>query len=128
VEAFLEAALNGKPDKAAALGEPGQSPSREDSVRKDFSELNVKNGKLPITRLIADDSNALAITENVVIASEKRAGPLVLTLVRKDGRWMVNDIDLKTNESVLDEVKRFQQRRPQSKLVFERQYQESKGL
>src|SRR5688500_13309434 len=92
--AYLDAALNGRVDEATALGDPDTGPGRPESV-KDFAELKIK--KLALKSVQADDTGALAITEDVK-GDHDRVGPLVLTLVKKKGRWLVRDIDLEDDE------------------------------
>jgi hypothetical protein len=127
-EAFLEAAVNGKTKEAAALGEPGKFVSREESVREDFALLRLRDTELPLTKLFADDNNALAVTGVVAVPSERLVGPLVLKLVRKDGRWIVSDAGLESDHGAQREVEAFQLRVPGSRLVFEQEYEKDKGL
>jgi len=115
-ETFLTAALAGKAKEAAALGEPGKAWSREDKIKDDFADWKVK--KLAITSMHADDDNALVITEKV--AGKKREGPLVIILVKQDKRWLIRDVDHETEDSVKEELKRFQQKYRQARPVFEK--------
>lgn len=115
-EAFLAAALAGKAKEAAALGEPGKAWSREEKIASDFGRLNVKT--VALVSLHADEENALAVTDKVT--SQKREGPLLLTLVKKEKRWLIRDVDLKTEDAAQEEVKRFQKRFPRAEAVLER--------
>jgi hypothetical protein len=114
--AFLDAALSRKFKEAAAMGEPGKAYSREEAIRQ-FAELNVK--KLAIVSVHADPVNALSITENVK-GDHNREGPLVLTLVRKDGRWLIRDVDLETEASAKDELERFLKKYPDARSLPEK--------
>src|SRR5688500_11022757 len=102
-EAFLEAALAGRAKEAAALGEPGTAYSREEKC-EEFAELNPKN--LALGSRDAGDEHALAITEKVK-GDRGRAGRLVRTLVKKDKRWLIRDVDLESEDSAKKKLKRF---------------------
>ena len=110
-QTFLDAAIAGRADEAAALGQPGQSPSRAEKIKKEFGELNLK--KLAVIRVYAGKDAALVMTGNA--KHKDRTGPMVLTLVKKDGRWLVRDIDLETEASAQGELKRFQEKHPDAK-------------
>jgi hypothetical protein len=112
-DAFLKAALAGKTAEAAAMGEPGKSPSREKTIAE-FAELKVK--ELPLASVHADGTGALAVTKGFNQPKGK-GGPLVLVLIKKDGKWWIRDIDLESDESVKDELKRFLADHPEAKPV-----------
>jgi hypothetical protein len=117
VMAFLDAAFAGRLKEAAAMGEPGKAFSREDAIQQ-FAEMNVKN--IAIVSVHADQQNALTITNNVK-GDHDRQGPLVLTLVRKDGRWFIRDVDLETEASAKEELARFLKKYPDAKPLPDKQ-------
>ena len=120
VAAYLDAALNGRVEEATGMGLPGSSPSQPGSV-KDFAELKIQ--KLALKSVRADDSGALAITEDVE-GDHDRKGPLVLTLVRKKGQWLVSDIDLEDEKGLKDEEERFLDQHPHARDVPEKKTEE----
>ncbi|HEY7426539.1 MAG TPA: hypothetical protein VH682_20055 [Gemmataceae bacterium] len=114
-EKFLAAALAGKTKEAAALGEPGKSYNREEKI-KEFEGLNVFGKKLALTRVLADDQAALAITEKVVETKRGQEGPLSIRLVKKDNRWLIRDVDF-GEKSAAKNMQRFQREHPKAKPV-----------
>jgi hypothetical protein len=115
--AFLEAAFNGRLKEAAAMGEPGKAYSREEAI-KQFAEIKVE--RIAVVSVHADAQNALVITNNVK-GDHNREGPMVLTLVRKDGRWFIRDVDLETEGSAKEELAKFLKKYPDAKVVPEKQ-------
>jgi RNA polymerase sigma factor (sigma-70 family) len=117
--AFLTAALAGKTKEAAALGQPGQGPSRPKKVEE---LAPFKGQNVAIARLHADEANALAVTGPVILREHRgaRKGMIQLTLVKKDGRWLVRDIDFETEESAKAELQRFLAKHPGAKQVPEK--------
>jgi hypothetical protein len=115
-QAFLDAALAGATKEAAALGQPGQSYSREEKI-KEFRDITPK--KVAVVGLHADAGNALATTERVR-GDKGREGPLVLTLVKKGERWLIRDVDLETEESAQQELNRFLKKHPTARPVPEK--------
>jgi hypothetical protein len=122
VAAYLDAALNGRVEEATGMGVPGSSPSQPGSV-KDFAELKIK--ALALKSVRADDTGALAITEDVA-GDHDRKGPLVLTLVKRKGQWLVNDIDLEDEKGLKDEEERFLEQHPHAREVPEKKQEGSK--
>jgi hypothetical protein len=114
-EKFLAAALAGRAKEAAALGEPGQSPSREQKI-KEFEGFNVFGKKLALARVLADEQAALAITEDVVETKRGQKGPLSIRLVKKDNRWLIRDVDF-GEKSAAKNLQRFQREHPKAKAV-----------
>ena len=111
-EAFLAAALEGKAKEAAALGEPGQSPSREEKVQRELTDgLATMQVGLVSVHVSGKGNRALVITDTVQLAEPnpdgRDKGQLVLTLTRKGKRWLVRDIDFESEESAKEELKRF---------------------
>ena len=64
-----------------------------------------------VVSLHANDSAALAITTEIV-ADHGRQGPLVFTLIKRDGIWLLDDIDVETAATAKDELDRFLERYP----------------
>jgi hypothetical protein len=115
-KAFLNFAFTGQFKAAAELGAPDKSYNREEKI-KEFEKLDAK--KPPdIVRFLADDEHALAITEPVITKDKKQGGPLEIELVKKDNRWLVRDIDLQGKDHAEKNLKRFQRRYPQAKVLI----------
>src|SRR5689334_23069586 len=98
---FLDAALAGRAKEAAALGEPGKSYSREGKM-KECQDIGVE--KLAFVIVNADDQFALAITEKIVEPKRKQEGQLTLRLVKKDKRWLIRDVDFRTEEKAKEQL------------------------
>jgi hypothetical protein len=116
--AFLNFALTGQTKAAANLGEPGKSYDREEKI-KEFERLDPKK-PLAIVRFEADDEYALAITESVKEVRRKgktREGPLSIRLVKKDGRWLIRDIDMGSKSAAMN-LERFRREHPKAKVVI----------
>jgi hypothetical protein len=63
-----------------------------------------------IGRSFAD--RRLPATIEEVAGDHNRSGPLVLTLVKKEHRWLVRDVDFETPDSAEEERKRFLDKHP----------------
>jgi serine/threonine-protein kinase len=87
-EAFLDAVLAARLKEAAALAQPGQAPSREEKLRE-FARL--AGQKPTIATLTVERDHALATTTPVKLGD--REGPLLIRMVKKDGRWLVREVD-----------------------------------
>lgn len=110
-DAYLKAALAGKVEEAAAMGEAGKAPGRPKTI-KDVGALKVKS--LKVVRAHANHQHALAVTEEV--ADERgRKGLLQLTLVKNEDRWLIRDIDFETPDSAKEEMKQFLDKNPDAK-------------
>jgi hypothetical protein len=113
--AFLSFAFMGDYKAAAELGESGKSYSREQKI-KEFERLEPKKPPA-IGRFEADDAYALAITEAVVDKDKKQAGPLSIRLVKKDGHWLIRDVDM-GSKSADKNLERFRREHPKAMVVL----------
>jgi hypothetical protein len=112
---FLDDGLNGRAKEAAELGEPGKAYSREDKIKKSFGVLDAK--RIRLVRVVADEEFALAITEPVKETKRNQSGALSIQLVKKDGRWLIRDVDF-GDEQADKNLKRFEGERPDAKGVL----------
>ena len=117
VEAFLAAALAGNTDEAVKFIEPGQSTGDI----KEFKEMFAAK-KVAVVTAYGNDRRGLAITEQVKVVKPnpdgRDTGYLVFSLDKADDRWYIEDIDLESDTSVKDAVKRFLERHKDAKLIF----------
>ena len=110
-DAYLAAALAGKVEEAAAMGEAGKAPSRPKTIR-DVGALKAK--RLKVVSAHANDQHALAVTEEVTDDRDRKR-LLQLTLVKDEDRWLIRDIDFETPDSAKEELKRFLDKNPGAK-------------
>ena len=103
---YVAAALSGKVDDAVALAVEGQSPSKPEKV-KEFKTI-VKAAK--IQSVWEDEGNAIAVSDEI-----KDKGYLVFALVRSKDKWLVKDIDLRSEEKAKEQVEKFKKKYPKAK-------------
>ena len=119
VEAFLTAALAGKVEDAAALGEKGHVSERQ--VRKLKDRLAAKAVTLASARASERGNTALVITEEVRLTKPnpdgQDKGRLLLTLTRKGGHWLVHDIDFRSEANTKEAERRFLKKFPDARPV-----------
>lgn len=121
VEAFLAGALSGDTKAIDAQSAPRTAVAKQAREMKSL----LQGDSINVVSVQAGEADgrqaALAITEKVKLKSKNPdggdSGILVLTLERQNGHWLVNDIDLESDESVKGEVKRFLARYPNAKPV-----------
>ena len=113
VEEFLAAALAGRREAAAKLLGPRYGNSRH--ALDDLQQLG-GTAEMKVVSVHAGDDDALALTTNVS-GDHGRKGPLVITLVKQRGLWVVNDIDLKAPAEARGRLERYLQRRPNATPV-----------
>jgi hypothetical protein len=82
---------------------------------KEFLGLGVE--KLKVGSVHADEQHALAITEKVVEPKRKAKGQLTIRLVQKDKRWMIRDVDFRTEEGAREQLKQFRRQYPRAQDV-----------
>lgn len=110
IDAFLKAAVDGDRNKAA--GFMGRQPLQDfDEMRELIEPWDVK-----VAAVYADSSAGLVIT-SVMQADGGRVGPLVFTVNNRDGKWLIDDIDVESAESTEEEIKRFGKERKDVRLV-----------
>ena len=108
VEAFLDAAIAGKVEDALA-----NATISENKV-KDFQKAGIK--RVDISIVLADDSEALTISEPIDLDKEGK-GHMLLYLLKKDGRWKVRDIDFEPAEKAIRKQRDFLESHPEAKAV-----------
>jgi hypothetical protein len=108
VEAFLDAAIAGKVEQAL-----GNATISENKV-KDFQKAGIK--RVDISIVLADDSEALTISEPIELDKEGK-GHMLLYLLKKDGRWKVRDIDFEPAEKAIRKQRDFLESHPEAKAV-----------
>jgi hypothetical protein len=113
--AFLAAALAGKVAEARALANPGNIS--ENKVFEVQKLIGVK--QLGLSLVVANDAIALAVSDPVTVTDRGRTFPgyLLFTLVKKDGRWLLKDIDLHEADRTLQKQRQFLERYPDAKPI-----------
>jgi hypothetical protein len=121
-EEFLTAALAGKVEDAVALAEKDHVSERQ--VRKLKNLLAAKAVALASARASEKGNTALVITEEVWLTKPnpdgQDTGRLLLTLTRKGGRWLVRDIDFRSEAKTKEAERRFLKKFPDAKPVGEK--------
>jgi len=121
-EEFLAAALAGKVEDASALAEKDHVSERQ--VRKLKDRLAAKAIPLASARASEKGNTALVITGEVRLTKPnpdgQDRGRLLLTLTRKGGRWLVHDIDFRSETKTKDAERRFLKKFPDAKSVGEK--------
>lgn len=119
VEGYVVAALAGKADDAVKLAVEGQSPSRKDQVEEFKALVDAKTVKLPTVFVGAAKGRAIAVSEEVKITKAnpdgRDKGHLVFALVKSGDKWLVKDIDFRTEEKAKEQVEEFKKKNPDSK-------------
>jgi len=103
------AAVAGRDSAAAALTDPSSAVARQLADFRELAELNPQGFK--IVSIHANDRAALAVTTEIN-GDHGRHGPLVMKLIKRDGTWLLNDVDVETAASAKDELARFLKRHP----------------
>lgn len=121
-ERYVAAALTGKTDEAADLAVKGaspQSPSKKEWIGEFAKLLDAKTVRFPTAYVAADA--ALVVSEAVKLVMAQPDGTnnglLVFAVVKSDGRWLVRDIDFRTEESLKAQVESFRKKHPEATLV-----------
>lgn len=116
VEGYVAAVLAGKADDAKALAVEGQSPAKAKSIEKLKALLNVKTLKISSVHASEKKGQAVAVSEAVKLTKAnpdgRDTGCLVFTLVRSGGRWLLKDIDFRTEADAREKVKAFLKKNP----------------
>jgi tetratricopeptide (TPR) repeat protein len=115
VEQLLMAWARG--DDQAMKGLLHSSMSTERNDFREFRESNPDMDKIRVESIYQSERDALVITSSVN-GDRGSKGPMVLTLAKETGLWVVRDIDLETPESVKKEIERFTENYPDTKLAF----------
>ncbi len=118
VESFVAAALEGKVDEAMALAVEGQGPSKK-QIEEFPKLLSVK--ALKIANVLASDKRAQAIAVSEAVKLTKAnpdgrdTGALVFALVKSGDKWLVKDIDFRTEGAAKERLKAFEKKNPDAK-------------
>lgn len=124
VEAFLDAALSGRSQEAAALGHPGSAWTNAEKLAGDFGPYQGR--KFPLHSLQADEGFAMAITAR--IAGDDKPDRLVLYLTKKSGAWRVAKIEvINREEAVKKRQNQFLKGYPQAAFVVGKSEPASRG-
>jgi len=125
VESYLAAVLAGKVDAAAALALPGSSEGSKKRIEEYKELIAAKTIKVASSHASAKQGRAFVVTEEVKLARAqpdgRDKGPLLIKLSKKDGEWLVRDVDFKTEEAAKKELKQFLDRFPDARPEPEKQ-------
>lgn len=119
VERYAAAALADKVDYAAALAVAGQAPAQKERIEEFGKLIGVK--ALKIARVLASEKlgQAIAVSEAVKLAKAnpdgRDTGVLVFALVRSGNKWLVKDIDFRTEGAAKERLKAFEKKNPDAK-------------
>ena len=120
-EAYLGAALAGKPSNAVKLAVEGQSPSREEGVDKLKTLLAVD--KLALAKVLVTEKQsgrAFAVSEVIKVkepGKEDQSGCLIIALNKTPDGWRVKDLDFKSEEVAKARTKAFLDRNDDAKEI-----------
>src|SRR4051794_36297800 len=120
-EAYVAAALAGKVEDAAKLAEEGKSPPGK-RAGDPLKEV-VGGNPLKLTSAHASEKRgeALAVSEPVKLKKAtpdgQDTGRLLFTLTRKGDKWLVKDIDVRSEDQTKERVKAFQQKNADAKEI-----------
>jgi hypothetical protein len=121
VEGYVAAALAGRLEDAAALAVEGRSPAQKKRIEEFKGLLGVK--ALGIARVVVSEKKGRAIALSRAIKLTKTnpdgrdTGCLVFALVESRGRWLLEDIDFRTEEAAREKVEGFQKKNPDAKEI-----------
>ena len=121
VEGYVAAALAGKVDTAIALAVKGQSPGKKERIEDFKAMLGVKALKIDRVLVGEKKGQAIAISEAVKLTKAnpdgQDSGLLLFALVRSGDKWLVKDIDFRTDDQAKERVKGFETKNPDSKEI-----------
>jgi hypothetical protein len=121
VEGYVASALAGHVQEAAALAVPDQSPAQKTRI-EEFKEL-LGEQALKIVSVHFSDKNgrAMAVSQPVKLTKAnpdgRNMGRLVFELTRMGDKWLLKDIDFRTDEAAQERVKTFGQKYPDAKEI-----------
>ena len=119
-ENYVAAALGGKVDDAIALAVPGQSPGKKEKIDEFRTLIAAKAVKLPTVWADAKTGRAVAVSEMVKIAQANagtQEGCLVFALVKTGDKWLIKDIDFRTEDKANEQVDKFKTKNADAKEV-----------
>lgn len=124
VQAYLAAVLAGQVDAAAALALPGSVEGSKERIEQYKELIAARTIKLASTHVSAEKGRAFAVTEVVRLTKAqpdgRDKGPLVIKVTKADGRWLVRDVDFKTEEVAKQQLKQFLEKYQDAKPVPEK--------
>lgn len=109
---FLDAVKAGDDDKAADFCAPESAVARQ---IKDFREIQGL-AQLRVESVVSDHEAALATTGGLA-GNHDPDDALMITLRLRDGKWLVEDVDLESPEGQRDEKTRFLKQHPDAKSL-----------
>jgi WD40 domain-containing protein len=110
-ESFLRAVVAGNVDEARSHADPDRIS--KDKV-KEFEKAGIKRVDISIT--LADDTNALTISEPLEIEKEGK-GHVLVYLRKVGGEWKVRDIDFESSEKAIRKQRDFLESHPAAKAI-----------
>ena len=121
IEAYVAAALSGKVDDAVALALADRAASDKKQVQELNAFIEAETLKIPIVWAGEKSGRAIARTEHVKIAEAnpdgRDTGYLVFTLVKSQGKWLVDDIDFDTDERAKQQIEDFKKKNLDAKSL-----------
>jgi RNA polymerase sigma factor (sigma-70 family) len=109
-EKFVDAAVAGRFDEARPLADTNMSDNKVEELQK----LGFK--RIDVSLVLAAETEALMISESLEIPKEGK-GHILLQIRKKDGRWLVRDIDFESSENALRKQRDFLEGHPDAKAV-----------
>jgi hypothetical protein len=121
LEGYVAAALAGKVDDAAALAVEEHSAAKKKRIKELKDLLSVK--VLKISSVLAGEKKgeATAVSDAVQLTKanpdRRDRGRFVFALVKSGKRWLVKDVDFRSEQGVKDKVKQFEKKNPDAKEI-----------
>jgi hypothetical protein len=115
VGAYLTALKAGRYGRAAELAHPDSAVGEQTPEFEEFREQGDVQ-EMEIAAAYSDEREALAVT-TVMKGDHGRRGPLVFHLVTDDDKWLIDDIDLETDEKTQQDVTRFLEDHPEAEII-----------
>jgi hypothetical protein len=109
IERFRSAVVQGRDSDAVKLTDPRSAVARQLDEWRELEKMNPQG--IQIVSVYASGSAAFAITTEIV-ADHDREGPLVITLVKHAGNWVLKDIDVETAETAQEDLELFLEKHP----------------
>jgi polysaccharide biosynthesis/export protein len=112
-EAYLKAALEGRTDDAVALAESSSSASLPGNIEKLRGEVVGERPVLESVYVSEKEHAAIAVTSRLSLKGTqpegRKRGRLLLTLARMEGAWLIKGVDIETDETAVQEIKKFEE-------------------
>ncbi len=121
IEAYVTAALTGKTDDAIALAVEGQSAARKKRIEEMKALLDVPALRIAGVHASEKAAQALALSEKVKLTKAqpdgRDSGCLLFTLIKRKDRWLVKDVDFRSQENAGERVQTFLKQNPDTKEI-----------